>query len=188
MSTTGNIESHVKVCPDRIFSCKIKDCKFEGIKDEFHKHILSEESHFNQILNEFDKNNQDVKKNIMGLLQTKVNSMGKTARRGTSGKFYCGEKSDVTCSGCDGRCGPSNGCQCTHCMKLDMEFYNLPIGFTLNHDGNFCRFIEGGFYCGIRVSSSSYCAPDNAICAGCSRISNLTPLINFMKALIESKK
>ena len=33
-------------------------------------------------------------------------------------KYYCGMKRDTECQGCDDRCGPTNGCQCTDCAEL----------------------------------------------------------------------
>lgn len=39
---------------------------------------------------------------------------------GETGKYYCGMKV-LTCSCCDGHCGPDNGCNCLPCQKLDQE-------------------------------------------------------------------
>ena len=37
-------------------------------------------------------------------------------------KYYCGLKRDNECSGCDDRCGPGSGCECTACKEL-LEAY-----------------------------------------------------------------
>ena len=37
----------------------------------------------------------------------------------SSAIFYCGKKKDeCKCGGCDGRCGPNNGCPCADCYSL----------------------------------------------------------------------
>jgi hypothetical protein len=187
MSNKGNISTHVKICPDRKYLCKLSGCSFEGKKEEFHKHIISDENHLIESLNDFDKNHVDNKNNFLGLLHSRTNALGKTSRRGSSGKFYCGEKSDIVCPTCDGMCGPNSGCQCSYCMKLDMEFYNLPAGFTLNHDGNICKFIENQFFCGNRMGNN-FCTPDYGSCQPCSRISNLSVLVKCVKEIIEKEK
>ncbi|XP_012936715.1 E3 ubiquitin-protein ligase HERC2 [Aplysia californica] len=48
------------------------------------------------------------------------NSAGALAKKGETGKFYCGMKV-LTCACCDGHCGPNNGCNCPPCQLLDQE-------------------------------------------------------------------
>ncbi len=61
----------------------------------------------------------------------RVNGKGDRVRLGAAGGsggftglqsgaiFYCGEKKDeCRCGGCDGRCGPTNGCPCASCYAL----------------------------------------------------------------------
>lgn len=50
----------------------------------------------------------------------KVNGAGDPAQKGESGHYYCG-RNILTCSCCDGNCGPNNGCNCQSCQKLDQE-------------------------------------------------------------------
>ncbi|GJQ69394.1 HERC2 [Trypoxylus dichotomus] len=52
-----------------------------------------------------------------------LNSAGVTARKGELGKYYCGLRV-LTCTCCDGICGPTNGCNCQPCQKLDAEEQN----------------------------------------------------------------
>ncbi|KXS21105.1 hypothetical protein M427DRAFT_130681 [Gonapodya prolifera JEL478] len=47
-----------------------------------------------------------------------VNKVGATARKGTTGKYYCGRKI-AHLAGSDGWCGPTNGPNCHACKKLD---------------------------------------------------------------------
>ena len=54
------------------------------------------------------------------LTDFKVNSEGVAAQKGLTGKYYCGRKI-LSCSCCNGHCGPNNGCNCLSCQKLDQE-------------------------------------------------------------------
>jgi hypothetical protein len=185
VTTLGEIDSHLIICPERIFICRIQNCKRSLKKQEFHEHL--NEMHSFDILNDFDEHHAKTKTNYFCLFNEKINKAGNSARRGTSGKFYCGERSDVVCSSCDGNCGPSNGCQCTNCAKLDIEFHKLPPGFILNHDGNICQFINENFYCGVRTGNAIYCSPDFNNCNPCSRMKN-AKVIEFVKLLINRNK
>ncbi|CAB3255423.1 unnamed protein product [Arctia plantaginis] len=49
-----------------------------------------------------------------------VNSAGVTAKLGDSGKYYCGLRI-LTCTCCDGLCGPHSGCACPPCAALSTE-------------------------------------------------------------------
>ncbi|CAH0559020.1 unnamed protein product [Brassicogethes aeneus] len=49
-----------------------------------------------------------------------INSAGVTAKQGEFGKYYCGQRV-LTCTCCDGICGPDSGCNCQPCQKLDAE-------------------------------------------------------------------
>ncbi|XP_077868707.1 E3 ubiquitin-protein ligase HERC2-like [Saccoglossus kowalevskii] len=51
---------------------------------------------------------------------TVVNCVGVPARKGETGHYYCGMRV-LSCSCCDGHCGPNNGCNCSPCQKLDKE-------------------------------------------------------------------
>ncbi|XP_049884481.1 probable E3 ubiquitin-protein ligase HERC2 isoform X2 [Pectinophora gossypiella] len=49
-----------------------------------------------------------------------VNGAGVTAKLGDSGKYYCGLRI-LTCTCCDGLCGPHSGCACAPCSALSAE-------------------------------------------------------------------
>ncbi|CAK1599489.1 unnamed protein product [Parnassius mnemosyne] len=49
-----------------------------------------------------------------------VNAAGITAKLGDSGKYYCGLRI-LTCTCCDGLCGPHSGCACAACSALSSE-------------------------------------------------------------------
>ncbi|XP_026727805.1 probable E3 ubiquitin-protein ligase HERC2 [Trichoplusia ni] len=49
-----------------------------------------------------------------------VNGAGITAKLGDSGKYYCGLRI-LTCTCCDGLCGPHSGCACPSCSALSAE-------------------------------------------------------------------
>ncbi|XP_063970630.1 E3 ubiquitin-protein ligase HERC2-like [Lytechinus pictus] len=56
----------------------------------------------------------------VGLSDSIINSAGFPARKGETGKYYCGRRV-LTCTCCEGRCGPTKGCNCSSCQKLDDE-------------------------------------------------------------------
>lgn len=110
-------------------------------------------------------------------IATKTNEAGFTARLGSSGKYYCGKNLDPFCYCCDGFCGPTNGCNCNHCMKLDIEARRLPKGYLVNSEGATCRKGETGiYYCGRKVmdghpTCDGYCGPTNGPnCSSCERL------------------
>ncbi|ODN06550.1 E3 ubiquitin-protein ligase HERC2 [Orchesella cincta] len=49
-----------------------------------------------------------------------LNAAGITARKGENGHYYCGMRA-LTCTCCDGICGPHSGCNCGPCQSLDKE-------------------------------------------------------------------
>ncbi|CAH1128754.1 unnamed protein product [Ceutorhynchus assimilis] len=55
-----------------------------------------------------------------------LNSAGVMAKEGDFGKYYCGQRV-LTCTCCDGICGPQSGCNCSPCQKLDAEKATQPI-------------------------------------------------------------
>lgn len=57
---------------------------------------------------------------ITGSTNGIINSAGILANKGENGKYYCGMKL-LSCSCCDGNCGPTNGCNCGPCSALDKE-------------------------------------------------------------------
>ena len=65
------------------------------------------------------------------------NAAGRPVHRGPNGAHYCGAQVGnsgywTTCTrGCDGQCGPSNGCNCVPCHELDVELH-LP-GAEVSH-------------------------------------------------------
>ncbi|XP_071496413.1 E3 ubiquitin-protein ligase HERC2-like [Diadema antillarum] len=56
----------------------------------------------------------------VGLADSVINSAGFPAKKGETGKYYCGRRV-LSCTCCDGRCGPNSGCNCPSCRKLDEE-------------------------------------------------------------------
>ncbi|XP_021378315.1 E3 ubiquitin-protein ligase HERC2-like isoform X2 [Mizuhopecten yessoensis] len=69
-----------------------------------------------QLWNELVKDGEIAASNNDGL----INSAGVLARKGETGKYYCGMWG-LTCRCCNGHCGPNNGCNCTPCQQLDRE-------------------------------------------------------------------
>ncbi|CAF4975834.1 unnamed protein product [Rotaria sp. Silwood1] len=110
-------------------------------------------------------------------LETTLNNRGRYARLGSTGKFYCGDALDgPQCNCCDGKCGPTGGCNCSSCMLLDLQKRALPRGWLVNRDGASARCSRQmltTFYCGRRVmpddgTSDGYCGPTNGPqCTAC---------------------
>ncbi|CAF2482058.1 unnamed protein product [Rotaria sp. Silwood2] len=114
-------------------------------------------------------------------LEKTLNSRGRYARLGSTGKFYCGGALDRPwCSCCNGKCGPTSGCNCSSCMLLDVQKRVLPRGWLVNSDGASARCsnqVPTTFYCGRKVmsddsTSDGYCGPiDGSQCTACQRLS-----------------
>ncbi|CAF3840928.1 unnamed protein product [Rotaria sordida] len=114
-------------------------------------------------------------------LERTLNSQGQYARLGSTGKFYCdGTLDGPQCSCCNGICGPTNGCNCSACMLLDVQKRALPRGWLVNSDGASARcsqVMPTTFYCGRKVmpddgTSDGYCGPTNrSQCEACQRLS-----------------
>ena len=47
------------------------------------------------------------------------NREGRWAKQSTNGLFYCDGLAQCLCGGCNGYCGPNDGCNCTSCKLLD---------------------------------------------------------------------
>jgi hypothetical protein len=46
----GNLDDHLKKCPKRVHTCGgVEECKFEGIRDDFLKHVV--ETHGQAVIN-----------------------------------------------------------------------------------------------------------------------------------------
>ncbi len=81
---------------------------------------------------------------------------------GKTGLYYCGKKLDYKCKCCNGFCGPTSGCNCTSCKKLDRLNLKPHKGTT------------GKYYCGRKVLKcfccNGHCGPTNGCnCNDCQR-------------------
>ncbi len=69
--------------------------------------------------------------------------------KSVNGKFYCGGPLFPKCSCCNGSCGPTNGCNCLSCMKLDLNYFTIKKGILINPDGHISvQGKNGVFFCG----------------------------------------
>ena len=137
-TTIGELPTHASKCPKWKLPCKIEGCNFTGHEDEFIKHLC--DAHKGTLIQTFIKSagvekNQTVEKKVFkDPITAKVNSAGKNARLGSTGKYYCQGRLEGNCC-CNGYCGPTNGCNCRACMQLDIETRGLPPGFWVNNEG-----------------------------------------------------
>ncbi|KAG4068933.1 hypothetical protein HA402_005081 [Bradysia odoriphaga] len=90
--------------------------------------------------------------------------------------FYCGQnQQECRCNGCDGVCGPTNGCPCNSCVEL--------VNFKVNKLQHLCRKgtvanesvigqenikVTDLYYCG-RTKNQCYCGLCDGVCGpnGC---------------------
>ena len=180
--TRSELKSHSNNCPQRMYDCPSPKCGFKALKEEFANHLFNE--HKDVIVREASRCfvssevqgavlgpgngvNKDVGPQNMDRIATTRNANGHTARLGSTGKYYCGRNLDGRrCRCCDGHCGPTNGCNCSACMKLDVERRCLPRGWLVNRHGCPARISGRRFYCGRKVMADDsrcdgYCGPTN---------------------------
>jgi hypothetical protein len=144
---------HKSSCPNAIISCKI--CLKSIQTKDLAIHIS--EDHAEIILSNLFQSTQ-----TDSLLGKKISGSGKVARLGSTGKYYCGGPLDYPCGCCAGVCGPESGCNCTPCLRLDLNMRLLSSGFYVNKSGNICKSTSIGIYCGCKLPEGvSSCGPEN---------------------------
>ncbi|XP_012555633.1 uncharacterized protein LOC101236893 [Hydra vulgaris] len=181
----SEFSKHELLCEFSIFKCYIPTCNFKSTKNDLMNHLLT--CHSNsviKILEEYYSTNSSNQINVYeepnnshNFISTKINSRGRQARLGATGKYYClgGLDPTLNCKCCNGVCGPTSGCNCTSCMALDIRTRKLPYGWYVNKEGFPCIKGEGGiFYCGRKMDlffSDGYCGPYNGPnCLSCQII------------------
>jgi hypothetical protein len=109
------------------------------------------------------------------------NRDGVPVRIGEGGRHFCGRYGLYTCArGCDGQCGPTNGCCCAACAEMDRAAglgpwhppTAVPVpGPRRNRDGAIIQIGQGGHhYCGRRGlyvcprGCDGQCGPTNGCC------------------------
>ncbi len=173
----SELKSHTDLCESREFICTLGDCKFKSKRADFLAHIFSQ--HDGVVLDRFDRSkykpqepvaeaaapavnlaNEYKFKKGLNLCAGVMNSAGHLARLGSTGKFYCGEHVDGKCGCCDGTCGPTNGCNCVACMRLDIAIRSLPKGYLVNKCGRIAKYVpeSGLFYCNCDPEGGSRCS------------------------------
>ncbi len=167
-TTKADLDSHLKLCEFRVYECAL--CKdFKGLRSEYSKHLCG--AHEKDIIDLVHKKQDKQEEEKAGAprsrdpIGVKTNATLRMSRLGTSGKYYCGGRT-IKCACCNGFCGPSNGCNCAACMKLDIEARGLPKGCYVNKEGGTCKMSEGKMHCGRKIGEVSfkwdgYCGPDN---------------------------
>ena len=181
------LEIHKRSCPSRKYTCGAHGCSYAGAAEEYAKHIVS--AHLDVLLAKSDVLFSvaptapaiEVKAAASDKrIETLPNDAGRTSRLGATGMRYCLGDLPGRCGCCDGRCGPSSGCACPSCMKLEVSLRKLPHGWLVNRDGCSAQRSDNGlFYCGRRVLEGvfmcdGYCGPSNGPqCAACKKLNAL---------------
>lgn len=192
--TRSELKAHVKNCPSQQIACPAPNCGFKDEQKMFARHLL--EAHEDTLVKRawflfndpqpLSVENVPVCPSIAGStitvedLKGRVNGKNVTARLGESGKFYCGSGLGTLCGCCNGRCGPTDGCNCSACMKLDVLRARLPSGWFINRDGYPAHLSPetNQYYCGRRVKAlrsarfcDGCCGPNNGPnCFACKKL------------------
>ncbi|CAG9332397.1 unnamed protein product [Blepharisma stoltei] len=157
------LENHLKECIKAPAPCNY--CDNQIPREALIEHYAS--SHPDQLIEEFDENSVKKIQIDEKRIEDKVNTYGRLAKIGRSGKFYCGGQLEGKCACCKGICGPMTGCNCVACMQLDIAARRLPKGFLVNSNGMNAKVLNNGrIYCGTMFSarvpfSDGYCGPSN---------------------------
>jgi len=180
----GDLKEHLKRCDKSPIECPLCSEKIKKEESLNHLSLRHRQETFGKLETIFglfiDKNNNLLAdNNSSDSIDTQMNSKRRQARLGSSGKFYCGGQLDgERCKCCNNYCGPTNGCNCSACMQLDIEQRKLPQGWLVNKDGFTARRSakNGMFYCGRRVlvgvpGCDGYCGPnDGPSCDACRKL------------------
>ncbi|XP_057306330.1 E3 ubiquitin-protein ligase NRDP1-like [Hydractinia symbiolongicarpus] len=175
----SELEQHQSKCEHRLYTCPSKTCVFSGSKRNFATHLC--EAHQTEVVNNAEKCflTDEQKTSTKDRIRKTTNKYGRSARLGESGKYYCAGRLDINyryCSCCDAHCGPTNGCNCSGCMELDIAARQLPRHWYVNRQGATARRSKenGRMYCGRRVlvgtpGCDGYCGPENGPnCQSCA--------------------
>ena len=162
--TKGDLEDHKLLCSESVKCCTYNCCTFRGKTGEFLLHLQN--NHQKDLISVFTRETTLTKDSPpRDPIASRLNSKQRTARLGVKGKYYC--KGRTNCKNCcDGRCGPTDGCNCGACMELDIESRKLPKNYWVNRSGATCRRSSetNKVYCGRKTDlphSDGYCGPTN---------------------------
>lgn len=187
ITTIGELNNHKEKCIESRLECSL--CETSVKKGEYLDHLSN--NHFAQIsdklpiINEtLAKTKEQLKYEKLNLAENSIDCQNnsyskKTARLGSTGKYYCTGRLDGNrCFCCNGSCGPTHGCNCSGCMELDIKYRRLPKGWLVNSDGFAAKKSPQTalFYCGRKVMPTNnmcdgYCGPNNGPnCESCQRL------------------
>ena len=178
----SNISDHEEMCPDKLFICP--HCSHEGKKDDVLNHLIT--LHAKKLLVP-----QQTTQDDYNIITATINSDNRMARLGLTGKFYCEANIEHKGCGLDGFCGPTDGCNCVACMRLDCKKRRLPHGYLVNSDGCPSTAILSahyghGIYCGRKVlkdrGADGYCGPNKG--PNCKACANLGRDLPFYRDII----
>lgn len=111
-------------------------------------------------------------KEVVNSRKDYLSCLHKSPKLGTTGKFYCGAKLDPPrCSCCNGFCGPTNGENCSDCMKLDILRLRLPKGYLVNSNGHICWKVGHSFICNTMKYYDGQICKEGDICRPCYNMS-----------------
>lgn len=206
-STIGNLPDHRKKCIKVTVFCRFPKCEYTSKREDYHSHLVEAHLHdlaelygteestekgtldassllsssklkLSSSSSSSTSNTLPKSTTILDPIAFQKNSRGNTAKLGESGSFYCGGKLEGSCNCCDGNCGPTNGCCCKSCMKLNIAARKLEPGYYVNKEGAVCKLVGKTVYCGryfkkVSFGHDGHCGPNNGPqCEPCKILQN----------------
>ena len=178
--SVGELENHLIKCNESTMKCSI--CLQNLKKSQYIANLSSNQlKYFNErakIINEFLINPTEKIENVYKkdnpFLLKHLSLDNSNAWLGNTGKFYCRGYMTSECDCCSSECGPKDGCNCTSCMELDIQFRNLPKGWLVNRAGYASKRspTDGKYFCGRRVNPDSvfFICKSTDQCSYCERL------------------
>jgi uncharacterized protein YfkK (UPF0435 family) len=181
-STIGELNKHKERCLEVMLKCTVCDELIKKLEYLDHlklNHLIQISDKLNIINNAIVENNNLDLVSISNShsIDKQINEFSRLARLGKTGKYYCSGRLDgLKCNCCDGYCGPSTGCNCSGCMKLDIKYRGLSKGWLVNREGFVSKKSPETelFYCGRKVMPidhhcDGFCGPNNGPnCKACT--------------------
>uniref|UniRef100_A0A1I8HTE7 RING-type domain-containing protein n=1 Tax=Macrostomum lignano TaxID=282301 RepID=A0A1I8HTE7_9PLAT len=161
----------------RIHRCQAAQCRFTGTENDFLDHLVNR--HRRELLE-----NHHLLFSQQQPPQQYEDPPERDPRLAENGKTYCGGPlNGPPCDCCSGVCGPQDGCNCVHCMTIDLANFQVTHGNSLvnkfgrvaslsSENGHFyCAAIMGLAELGGSGDSIAYCGPiDGPNCEACQAL------------------
>jgi hypothetical protein len=94
------------------------------------------------------------------------NGEGRWAKQSTNGLFYCNGAATCLCGGCNGNCGPYDGCNCNSCKLLDGSrgYGAMELALAVRREEEIARASAAECEKALRKESENLAANARRIC------------------------